>query len=99
MPAYFVIDLDIHDAASFDEYALAVSGVLQKHGGRYLVRRRAVAVLEGEWHPKQLTVIEFPTEARAREFYASSEFRQIVGLRLRAARANLVLVEEPEGDA
>jgi len=99
MPAYFVIDLDIHDTAGFDEYARAVSRVLEKYGGRYLVRRQAVAVLEGEWHPKRLTVIEFATEARAREFYDSSEFREIVGLRLRAARTNLVLVKEPQTDA
>ncbi len=99
MPAYFVIDLDIHDPSGFDEYARAVSRVLEKYGGRYLVRRRAVDVLEGEWHPKRLTVVEFPTGARAREFYGSSEFREIVGLRLGTARANLVLVEEPPADA
>jgi uncharacterized protein (DUF1330 family) len=99
VPAYFVIDLDVHDAAGFDEYARSVSGLLEKFGGRYLVRRRAVDVLEGEWHPRRLTVIEFPTKARARQFYESSEFQQIVGLRLRSARTNLVLVEEPQGEA
>lgn len=98
MPAYFVIDLDIHDAAGFDEYARAVSGVLQKYGGRYLVRRRAVDVLEGEWHPRRLTVIEFLTKAHATQFYDSSEFREVVRLRLRSARTNLVLVEEPPGE-
>jgi uncharacterized protein (DUF1330 family) len=97
MPAYLVIDLDIHDVAVFDEYARAVSGILEHHGGRYLVRRRAVDVLEGDWHPKQLTVIEFQGTAHARAFYESREFREIVGLRLRSARTNLVLVEEPQG--
>ena len=98
MPAYFVIDLDIHDVAVFEEYARAVSGVLEHHGGRYLVRRRAVDVLEGDWHPQRLTVIEFPSKARARAFYDSREFREIVGLRLRSARTNLLLIEEPQGD-
>ena len=99
MPAYLVIDLDIHDAAGFDRYARAVVGVLQQYGGRYLVRRRPVDVLEGEWRPKWLTVIEFPTKARATEFYGSPEFQAIVGLRLGSARTNLVLVEEPQSGA
>ena len=98
MPAYLVIDLDIHDTAGFDDYARAVAPVLEKHGGRYIVRRRAVDVLEGEWHPRRLTIIEFPTKGRAMEFYNSSEFREIVELRLRSATTNLVLVEEPPAD-
>ena len=72
-----------------------MSGVIQKYGGRYLVRRRAVEVLEGEWNPERLTLIEFPSKARAKKFYDSPEFREIVGLRLRSATTNLVLVEEP----
>jgi len=34
MLAYFVIDLDVHDAAGFDEYVRVVSGVIEKYGGR-----------------------------------------------------------------
>ncbi len=93
MAAYFVIDLDIHDAAGFDEYVRVVSRVIEKYGGRYVVRREAVEVLEGEWKPKRLTVIEFPSKVRAKEFYDSKEFRQIVHLRHRSAKTNLVLVE------
>lgn len=66
MAAYFVIDLDIHDTVGFDEYVRVVSRVIEKYGGRYVVRREAVEVLEGEWKPKRLTVIEFPSKARAR---------------------------------
>lgn len=95
MAAYFVIDLDVHDAGGFDEYVRAVSAILQKYDGRYLVRRQPVEVLEGEWTPTRLTVIEFPSKTRAKEFYDSQEFREIVGLRFKSARTNLVLVEQP----
>ena len=94
MPAYFVIDVDVHDPAGFDAYARAVAAILPKYDGRYLVRRRPVEVLEGDWTPTRLTVIEFPSKARAKEFYDLREFREVVGLRLRSARTNLVLVEE-----
>lgn len=96
MPAYFVIELDIHDPGGFDEYARAVSGLLPMFGARYLVRRQPVEVLEGEWQPKRLTVVEFPSKARAKEFYASREFRDIMAIRHRSAKTNLVLVEQPE---
>jgi uncharacterized protein (DUF1330 family) len=79
MPAYFVIDLDIR--------------MIEKHGGRYLVAAAPVEVLEGHWRPKRLTLIEFPSAVRAKEFYDSKEFRDIVHLRLNSAKTNLVLAE------
>ena len=96
MPAYFIVDLDIHDAAGFSAYVAAVGPVLEKFGARYLVagpKGDAVEVLEGNWTPKKITLIEFPSKDRALKFFRSSEFREIVGLRHSAARTNLVLVE------
>jgi len=96
MPAYFVIELDIQDAAGFDEYARAVFGLLPKYGARYLVCRQPVEVLEGEWRPKRITLVEFPSKVRAKEIYASREFRDIMEIRRRSAKTNLVLVEQLE---
>lgn len=93
MPAYFVVDLDVHDAAGFEEYRRRVDGMIERYGGRYLVAAAAVEVLEGHWRPKRLTIIEFPSTARAKEFYGSEEFREIVHLRLNSAKTNLVFVE------
>lgn len=93
MAAYFVVDLEITDPAGFEEYRRVVPDLITKYGGRYLVRGGALEALEGEWKPKRLTVIEFPSAARAKEFYNSKEYQGIIGLRLKAARTNLVLVE------
>jgi uncharacterized protein (DUF1330 family) len=48
--------------------------------------------LEGDWAPKKITVIEFPSRARAKEFFGSPEFREVVGLRHKSAKTNLILV-------
>lgn len=93
MPAYFIVDLDIRDAHGFEDYRRVVPSLIEKYGGRYLVRGGAFEVLEGEWAPRRLTVIEFPSAARAKDFYGSKEYREIIGLRLKSARTNLVLVE------
>lgn len=93
MAAYFIVDLDVTDSAGFEEYRRVVPPVIEKYGGRFVARAGAVEVLEGEWKPKRLTLIEFPNAARAKEFYSSQEYRKIIGLRLKAAKTNLVLVE------
>jgi uncharacterized protein (DUF1330 family) len=96
MPAYFIVDLDIRDRVGFHAYARAVEPVLKKFGARYLVAGQvgeAIEVLEGDWMPKKLTVIEFASKARAKEFFGSQEFREVVGLRHKSAKTNLVLVE------
>ena len=49
MSAYFIIELDIHDAAGFSAYVAAVGPVLEQFGARYLVagpRGDAIDVLE-----------------------------------------------------
>ena len=94
---YFVIYLNIHDAAGFQEYRRLVDGIIEKHGGRYCVAASRVEVLEGQWRPKRLTIIEFPSRAHAKEFYNSKDFSEIVHLRHNSAKTNLVLVDELKG--
>ncbi|HEY5871284.1 MAG TPA: DUF1330 domain-containing protein, partial [Candidatus Tectomicrobia bacterium] len=38
MPAYFIVDVDIIDAAGFEEYRQLVPATIQQYGGRYIVR-------------------------------------------------------------
>jgi uncharacterized protein (DUF1330 family) len=95
MSAYFIVDLDIRDHVGFQAYARAVGPVLEKFGARYLVSGEAgeaIEVLEGDWRPQKITVIEFPSRARAKEFFGSPEFREVVGLRHKSAKTNLILI-------
>ena len=101
MPAYFIAELDIHDRAGFGAYVAAVGPVLEQFSAKYLVagpKGGVVEVLEGRWNPKKITLIEFPSKDRALEFFRSSEFRRVVGLRHNSAETNLVLVEGVEAD-
>jgi uncharacterized protein (DUF1330 family) len=93
MAAYLVVDLEITDPAGFEEYRRVVPPVIEKYGGRFVARGGSAEVLEGQWKPKRLTLIEFPRATRAKEFYNSPEYQKIIGLRLNAAKTNLVLVE------
>jgi uncharacterized protein (DUF1330 family) len=51
------------------------------HGGRYLVRGGAAEVVEGGPPPKTLIIVEFPSMARARQWYASAEYAEALKVR------------------
>lgn len=93
MAAYFIVDVDITDAAGFEEYRKAVPATMEKYGGKFLVRGGKVEVFEGRWSPKRLVILEFPSLDQAKRWYDSEEYRQPRALRFRTARSNMILVE------
>ena len=48
MPAYFIVEIDVQDAAAFDDYRRQVPATIARYGGRYLVRGGHTEPLEGE---------------------------------------------------
>lgn len=93
MPGYLIAQLEITDAEAFEAYRAAVPAVVERFGGRYLVRGGALDVLEGDWPAPRLVVIAFDSAAQARRFYDSPEYREILPLRLRAAKGAVAIAE------
>jgi len=93
MPAYIIVDVEVTDPANFEEYRKQVPATVQKYGGRFLVRGGAMEVLEGDWRPKRVVVLEFPSMEQAKRWYESEEYRAPKALRLKTSRGRLVLVE------
>ena len=93
MAAYIVAIIDEHDAAGFKEYRRQALPVVAAYGGRSLLEGTRHERLEGEWAPKRVVVIEFPSMESAKAFYASSEYSGPKALRLRAAHTDMLLFE------
>ena len=93
MPAYLIVELEVTDAAAFANYRAAVSAVIHKHGGAYLVRGGVTRVLEGEWEPQRLVVVQFPNQVALNAFWDDPEYQPLKELRWRAARSKAVAVE------
>jgi uncharacterized protein (DUF1330 family) len=93
MAAYVIANVDIKDAALFEQYRKQVPDTLARHGGRYLVRGGPHETLEGTWTPSRLVVLEFPTLEQARRWYASEEYREPKALRMKSALTDVVLVQ------
>jgi len=58
-----------------------------------------MAVLEGEWQPKRLVVVEFDDLETAKRFYESPEYQAAIRLREGAAKLNMVAVEGVQVDS
>jgi len=93
MPAYFIVDVDVHDPAGMREYLEHVPGTLTKYGGRYIVRGGKFEVVEGNWQPTRVVMLEFPSMEQAKRWYECEEYKEWKGARMKAATTDIVLVE------
>lgn len=93
MPAYLVADVNVTDQDTYATYTTQVPPIVKQYGGRFLVRGGKTEVLEGDWQPSRLVVLQFEDTAAARRFYESKEYQAIIEFRHRAASSRLVLVE------
>ena len=93
MAAYLIANIEVTDSAGFAEYQQKVPATIAAHGGRYLVRGGAAETLEGAWLPKRCVVLEFPSMAQLKTWYASPEYRPLIAIRERTTQSNLVIVE------
>jgi uncharacterized protein (DUF1330 family) len=93
MAAYVIAEVDVQDSAVFEEYRKLVPPTIAQYGGKYIVRGGATETKEGGWTPKRMIVLEFPTMARAREWYHSAEYAPALAMRLKAAKSRMILVE------
>jgi uncharacterized protein (DUF1330 family) len=96
MPAYVIVETDIVDAAQYERYKAASPAAVAAGGGRFVVRGGEIDVLEGDWEPSRLVVLEFPDIAAARRWYDSEVYDEAKKLRAGAARLRMVAVQGVE---
>jgi uncharacterized protein (DUF1330 family) len=50
-------------------------------------------VLEGEWIPNRLVILEFPDIATTKAWYQSAEYQQLLEIRKRTATSDFVIID------
>ncbi|MCY4653862.1 MAG: DUF1330 domain-containing protein [Dehalococcoidia bacterium] len=93
MAGYLIVDNQITDQDLFDEYASKIVGVMDAHGGKYLVRGGDTEVIEGDRIPHRVVVIEFESVERVRACVNSSEYLALADLRGRSSVTTTFIVE------
>ena len=78
MSAYVIVNVDVHDADRYEDYKQLAGPTVGAFGGKYIVRGGPAEVLEGDWEPKRVVVVEFPDVARAKLEHRKSSWQPAI---------------------
>ncbi len=93
MPAYVIANVTVKDPARYATYRQQVDATLEPFGGRFLARGGNIEVLEGEWRPGRLVILEFPSVAQARAWWDSPAYAAAKALRQATSDGTLLVIE------
>jgi uncharacterized protein (DUF1330 family) len=96
MTAYAIAHLeDVRLGPEIIDYIKRIDGTLAPYEGRFLIHGATPEIVEGPW-PGDLVVIAFPDLERARAWYGSPAYREILALRTENSRGVTMLVNGVE---
>jgi len=97
MPAYLIITAHIRDRHAFlSGYAPRAAELVERFGGRYVLRAPGASVLEGTGADGASVVIsEWPDRTAALAFWNSPEYAEVKRLREGLADCEVLLIEAP----
>jgi uncharacterized protein (DUF1330 family) len=93
MPAYVIVETDVTDPEQYEQYKAASPAAIAAGGGRFLVRGGELAVLEGDWQPPRIVILEFDDLEAAKRWYESEAYQEAKKLRAGAASFRAIAVQ------
>lgn len=93
MSAYVIFDIAVNDPEKYEEYKRRTMPIIEAFGGRFMVRGGPLEVLEGNWQPNRVVILEFESIAKAKAWINSPEYAEIKTIRHSTATSNAVVVE------
>ncbi|MDA4133601.1 MAG: DUF1330 domain-containing protein [Thaumarchaeota archaeon] len=93
MKHYAVAQIVVTDPSWVRDYVANVTGIVERHGGKYLARTSQIQTFEGEQRTEEVIVlIEWPSKEIAEVFYESEEYRPYRQSREQGAENRFLLV-------
>jgi uncharacterized protein (DUF1330 family) len=97
MTGYVIFDVGPSDREAMKPYIDKAFVTLIPFGGKVLARTNNIDIREGThglgWKPRRILIIEFPTVEAAKAWYESPEYQEILPIRLKFGKDNMVIVE------
>ena len=93
MSAYVIFDVEIRDPARYQAFMQGVKPALEAAGARYLARGGEHKVYEGDWAPRRIVLLEFPSVAAWESFYFGEVYQALKAIRDECSSARLVSVQ------
>ncbi|MBL0123732.1 MAG: DUF1330 domain-containing protein [Betaproteobacteria bacterium] len=98
MPAYMIVTAKIKDRDAFIAgYGVVAGALVEKFGGRYVLRGPGAELLEGSFGDGASMVIsEWPDKATILAFWNSTEYQEAKKLRASVADCQVLVIEAPK---
>lgn len=93
MSAYLIIDIKCDDPEPYERYKQLVKPIFEAAGGKYHVRGGGHEILEGDWNPERIVVMEFPDRAAIHKLFDSAAYAPLKKLRHSSATARIIIVD------
>jgi len=93
MAAYLINDMEVTDPQVLEDYKKLSPATVAQYGGKFLARGGSIDQIEGDWKPKRLVILEFPSVEQAKAWINSPEYAAARRLRQQASRSNIIIVE------
>lgn len=94
MHGYILVDVSIKDRDGFMEYASRIPDLIEKYGGRYIVKGAVPSVVrESDALPQFLVVLEFPSVEAADNFIDERSKSELFEIFNRSTEGRILRVE------
>ncbi|MDE7228908.1 MAG: DUF1330 domain-containing protein [Oscillospiraceae bacterium] len=96
MSWYFIVDTYIDEQAGrgeYDEYIRLVKPIVEKYGGKYLVRTENITALSVKRTPNRAIVIKFDSREQLDKCFSSDEYKAIMSKRTNSVDSRAIIAE------
>ena len=93
MTAFVIFDIEVTDPENYEGYKQLAAPIVAQYGGKYIVRGGRMEILEGDWSPKRVVVLQFESVERAKEWINSQEYSEARALRHKYSVSKAIVVE------
>jgi uncharacterized protein (DUF1330 family) len=92
MSAFVIAELSIHDPKEMEEYKRITSLTIAAFNGKYVVNRAPAIILEGDWKPERIVVVQFPSVDEANKWWNSELYSKAKEIRQRSSTTKMIIV-------
>lgn len=93
MTVYAIVQLNVHDRATYDRYVERFMPVFEKFNGAVLAADDHPKILQGQSDTNRVVLLSFPDKKAFFAWSGSPEYREIVGDRIASSSGLILLVE------
>ncbi len=93
MSAYLICDVAVHNGEALSEYLRLAEGTVEAFGGRYLAQAGQLSVIEGDWNPATVVIVEFPSVDAANQWYTSDAYAAALKVNPEAMARKMIVVD------